>query len=347
MRILIKVPSERLHLQQLLFKLTSLYKKIVVVIRVKSFVTSVFVLTLLTSCDPKQKIKTGDGFLDVRGGKIWYQVTGKGNKTPVVMLHGGPGYPSYYLKPLLDLGNERPVIIFDQLGCGRSDRISDTTLMTIDHHVDQLHQLLNALNINEFYLYGHSWGTMLGMDYYLKYPEGIKGLIFSSPCLSAERWMRDADTLISTLPDSIKVILRNDIAGVSQDSTKLNQAIDVYYDNFYSRKQPASADLDSASDQMGLNVYQYMWGSSEFFATGTLKNYDRTKDLKRIDVPTLYLAGEFDEARPATVKYYQSITPNSKMKVIPNSGHLTMQDNLTDDIKTLSDFLLKLDDDID
>lgn len=303
-----------------------------------------FMLALLIACNSKQSIKTHEGFLIVRGGKIWYQVSGNEDKTPIVLLHGGPGYPSYYLKPLLELADERPVIIFDQLGCGRSDRITDTTLMTVENYVEQLHQLIAALNIKEFYLYGHSWGTMLGMDYYLKHPDGIKGLIFSSPCLSAELWMRDADTLISTLPDSIKVILRNDIKGLSQDSTKLNQAIGIYYDNFYSRKQPPPPDLDSASDQMGVNVYQYMWGSSEFFATGTLKNYDRSKDLHKIEVPTLYLAGEYDEAQPRTVKYYQSLTPNSRMKVISNAGHLTMQDNPIEDIKAISDFLIDLDD---
>lgn len=298
-----------------------------------------FILILLISCDSKRGIKTGEGFLNVKGGKIWYNVTGRLDKTPVLILHGGPGSTSYYLNPLKELSKERPVITFDQLGCGRSGRISDTTLMTIDNYVDQVSQLLGALHIKNFYLYGHSWGTMLATDYYLKHGDGIQGLILSSPCLSSKMWVSDADTLISTLPDSIQQVLRNNINGVTQDSMKLAAAIGVYFDNFYARKKPVSAEMDSAKAQVGFNVYEYMWGTSEFFATGTLKNYDRTGDLNKIKIPTLYITGEFDSARPNTVRYYQRLTPNSILQITSNAGHLTMQDNAAGDIKAISDFL--------
>lgn len=300
-------------------------------------------LLILTSCDKQKELTNGEGFVEVTGGKIWYRVSGQGDKTPILLLHGGPGYPSYYFNPLMELGKERRIITFDQLGCGRSDRITDTTLMTVDSYVEQTRKLLNHLGVKEFYLYGHSWGTMLGTDYYLKYKDGIKGLILASPCLSSRLWVADADTLISTLPDSTATTLRNEINGQSQDSVQLMKAIGTYFNNFYTRKQPTSADLDSAGSQMGMNVYQYMWGSSEFFVLGTLKNYDRTNDLKTINVPTLYITGEFDAARPNTVKYYQSLTPNSRLTVIRNAGHMTMHDNPTEDIKAISDFLNELD----
>ena len=86
-----------------------------------------------------------------------------------------------------------------------------------------------------------------------------------------------------------------------------------------------------------------MWGTNEFFATGSLKNYDRTNDLDRIEVPTLYITGEFDAARPSTVKYYQSLTPGSRLIIIKNAGHMTMHDNASEDIKAISAFLNELD----
>lgn len=307
------------------------------------FIIFGLIIVVITSCDNKKELKSQEGFLDFSGAKIWYRVTGQGSKTPILMLHGGPGYPSYYFNPLMELGKERPVITFDQLGCGRSDRITDTTLMTVESYIEQTRKLLDHLGVKEFYLYGHSWGSMLGTDYYLKYRDGIKGLILASPCLSSKLWVSDADTLISTLPDTISVILRNEIKGERQDSVKLSLAIESYFSNFYTRKQPPSADLDSAGSQMGTNVYQHMWGTSEFFVLGTLKNYDRTNDLKRIDIPTLYITGEFDAARPNTVKYYQSLTPNSRLTIISNAGHMTMHDNPTEDIKAISDFVNELD----
>lgn len=312
-------------------------------IRLLKMTFALVTLLIFISCGKQNGLPNGEGFLEVTGGKIWFRVSGQGDKTPILMLHGGPGYPGYYLNPLMELGKERQIITFDQLGCGRSDRISDTTLMTVDAYVEQTRKLLTHLGVTEFYLYGHSWGTMLGTDYYLKYKDGIKGLILASPCLNSKRWAADADTLISTLPDSIAIALRNEINGLSQDPSKLNQAIGMYFRNFYTRKRPVSADINSSDSLMGENVYQYMWGTSEFFVLGTLKNYDRINDLKSIDIRTLYITGEYDAARPTTVKYYQSLTPDSRLKIIANAGHMTMHDNPSEDIRTISDFLNELD----
>lgn len=300
-------------------------------------------ILLMISCSQQREMIRGEGFIEVNGGKIWYNVTGAGNKTPILLLHGGPGYPSYYLNPLTRLGVDRPVIMFDQLGCGRSDRIGDTTLMTIDNYVEQVKELVNFLKIDEFYLYGHSWGTMLGTDYYLRYPEGIKGLILASPCLDAKRWVKDAEGLIATLPDSTATVLRNSIAGIPQDAAILKSAVVSYLERFYIRKKPLPADIDSADVQMGTNIYVYMWGENEFFATGSLRDYDRTGDLGKIKVPVLYTTGEFDEAQPATVKYYDSLTPDSSFEIISNAGHMTMHDNPDEDLKAISGFLNKTD----
>ena len=80
-------------------------------------------------------------------------------------------------------------------------------------------------------------------------------------------------------------------------------------------------------------------GPSEFTATGELKNYDRTNRLHEIKVSTLLIAGEFDEARPSTVKYYQSLVPGAKFEMIEGAAHLTMQDNPGQSNKVVIDFL--------
>ena len=152
-------------------------------------------------------------------------------------------------------------------------------------------------------------------------------------------WESDADSLISTLPDSVQIILHNNINGVPQDSAVLAAAVTVYSNSFYTRKTPISADIDSANLATGWNVYNYMWGSNEFFALGTLKNYDRTKELSSIKVPTLYTCGDFDSATPKTLKYYQSLTPNSKLVVFKNAGHYTMHDKPEDNVSAISVFL--------
>ena len=293
----------------------------------------------ITGCTQTNKLKPAEGFITVKGGKVWYRIVGEGDKIPILLLHGGPGIPSFYLNPLTPLSKDRPVIFFDQLGCGRSDRITDSSLLTVENFVAELQQVKQSLGLKEYYLYGQSWGTMLGTDFYLKYPEGIKALIFSSPAISIPMWLQDADTLISTLPDSIQKSIRTNEQNKTYETPDYLQAVQIYYQHFLARKLPWSSDIDSAFMLMGENVYKYMGGPSEFTMTGPLKDYDRTNRLGEIKVPTLFITGEFDEARPSTVKYYQSLVPGAKFELIENAGHLTMQDNPEKNIKVISDFI--------
>ncbi len=296
----------------------------------------------LINCNPDKKLVPGEGYIQVKGGKVWYRIVGSGDKPPLLLLHGGPGVPSYYLNPLAPLGDERPVIFFDQLGCGRSDRITDTTLMTVENYVEEVQTIVKELGLRDYYLLGQSWGTMLGVDYYLKYPEGIKGLILSSPSLNIERWLKDADTLISMLSDTLQKAIRVNEEYKTYDAPEYKLATQIYYELFLARKQPWSADIDSSFSQLGKNVYEYMGGPSEFTMTGTLKDYDITNRLGEIKVPTLFITGEFDEAREVTVRYYQSLVPNSTFQLIDNAGHLTMQDNPVQNISVIRDFLNKI-----
>jgi proline iminopeptidase len=279
----------------------------------------------------------------VEGGKIWYRIDGEGDKIPLLLLHGGPGSSSYYLEPLKELSEDRPVIFIDQLGCGRSTRITDTTLMTIEKNVAQLEQVRKALKLDRFYLYGHSWGTMLGMDYYLKYPKGIQALIFASPLFSTQIWTQDADTLISKLPKEYQVAIHESEKQKNYTSESYQNAVKVYYKAYLRRSEIRKSQQDSSDLFFGEKVYTFMWGPSEFTATGNLLNYDRIKDLPKIKVPTLLTAGEFDEARPNSVKYFQSLIPGSQFHLIPNAAHVTMDDNMKENNKVLRDFLRKMD----
>lgn len=297
-------------------------------------------MTLQFSCTSEgfKIFDTHTGYLDVKGGKIWYKVRG-GSGVPVVMLHGGPGFTSYYLTALADsIAKDRPVIIFDQLGCGRSDKITDTSLMNMQHHIDQVSALLKHLKITEYDLYGHSFGTMLAMDFYLQHPENIRSIILASPCMRTRTWVEDADILMQVIPDSARHTLQALGKGLKPDSVQLANALNIYYGRFYNRKKPLSPYVDSSLQHQALNVYRHMWGPEEFVATGNLKNYDRTGDLNKLKVPVLFTAGEYDAARPATVMYYQSLVPVSSFVEIMDAGHSTMTDNIDAEIRAIRQF---------
>src|SRR5262249_24308738 len=94
-------------------------------------------MVVLVGCE-KREVPSRTGMIDVPGGKVWYQIVGSGPKTPLLLLHGGPGVPSYYLKPLAALADERPVVFYDQLGCGRSPAPADSALWTTERFVQEL-----------------------------------------------------------------------------------------------------------------------------------------------------------------------------------------------------------------
>lgn len=283
-----------------------------------------------------------EGYVTVPGGRVWYRIAGRANRTPLLLLHGGPGVPSHYLTPLLALADERPVIIYDQLGAGRSDQPADTSLWHTERFVRELQAVRDSLGLHEVYLYGHSWGTMLAAAYLEGKPRGVRGVIFASPCLSAARWTADADSLIRLLPDSTQQAIAAANRTGAYDTPAYQAAIAAYYARHVSRL-PATPHTDSAVAHTGTAVYAHMWGPSEFRATGNLKDFDATPRLGALTMPTLFTAGEFDEATPAATRYYASLVPGSEVQVIGSAAHMTMNDNPIETVRGVREWLRRID----
>jgi proline-specific peptidase len=300
---------------------------------------SFWLLLALTACGGEAGLSPGEGYLEVPGGRVWYRIEGSGTATPLLLLHGGPGATHHYLKPLAALADERPVIFYDQLGSGRSDRPTDTTLWRVERFVEELAAVRQALGLDEVHLLGHSWGAMLAVDYLLTKPAGVRSVILASPALSTARWVADADSLVRTMPDSIQaVIAKHEAAGTTTDP-EYQAAVIAFYQRYLARRQPWSADLDSTMRGFGTPLYNYMWGPSEFTATGTLQSYDRTDRLSELTLPVLFTTGRHDEAVPGTVAFYQMRVPGARLVVLDHSAHLTMQDEPERNVEIVRQFL--------
>jgi proline iminopeptidase len=284
----------------------------------------------------------GEAYLSVPDGRIWYKKSGTGTGTPVILLHGGPGYSSFYLKSLEALGNDRPVIRYDQLGGGRSGPMVDTTQMTIAHFVRELDSLRAALGYGRVHVLGHSWGTILAFEYYRAYPEHVVSLTLASAALDLPTWQRNARRLVRTLPDSAQRAVSAAEAAQKFNAPAYHEALGEFYGRYVWR-HPLEADLDSLTKTANEQIYNYMQGPSEFTITGTLKTYDVTRLLGTIKVPTLYTVGEFDEADPATIRRFASLTPGATVEVIPGAAHITTWDNPKAMVAVVRGFLRKVD----
>lgn len=268
----------------------------------------------------------GEGFLDVAGGKIWYRVDGDGSGVPLLVIHGGPGLSSDYLFSLGDLGADRPVIFYDQLGCGRSTKTTDPSQWTIDHFVTELDALRTHLGLDRVHLYGHSWGSIIAVEYMLTNPPGVESLVLSGPVLSFDQWSRDIDSLVATFPESTRSVISQAEREGAYQSAAFQQAVVDFNHSYLARQQPWSDDLVHAVETRNVPMAEHMLGPSPFSVTGTLSHYDCTDKLKQVTVPVLLLAGDHDEVLASTLVSYNKLLPNSRAAIVGRSGHLPSHD---------------------
>ncbi|HEY6225086.1 MAG TPA: proline iminopeptidase-family hydrolase [Gemmatimonadales bacterium] len=308
-------------------------------------VAAVTVLVVAAAaCDSRSPrgLSPREGYIAVRGGRVWYRIVGSGTRTPLLVLHGGPGVPSTYLKPLAALADERPVVFYDQLGSGHSEHPVDSALWTMQRFLVELAEVRRALGLTEVHLYGHSWGALLATDYVLSHPAGVKSLILAGPALDVRRYERDDDSLVATLPASVRAVLARHEADGTCTAPDYQAAMAVYFQHFFARRQPWSVDLDSAVGGFDQTARRVMWGPCRP-ATGPLAAYDRSDRLGEITVPTLFLIGADDPATPATTRFYQSRIPGSELVVFDSTGHLPMQDEPERYVTTIGGFLDRVD----
>jgi proline iminopeptidase len=296
-----------------------------------------------TAAAPAAKaLPPGEARLAVDGGRIWYRVVGSGTATPAILLHGGPGYASFYMRSLEALGADRPVVRYDQLGGGKSDRITDTAMFNIAHFVRELDSLRSHLGYDKVHLVGHSWGTILGLEYYRAHPEHVASLTLMSSAIDIPTWERNAKRLVKTLSDSAQKAIAAREAEKKFDAPDYQAALGEFYGKYVWRR-PVQAELDSLTSTVNEGIYNYMQGPSEFTITGTLKRYDATPFLKDVKVPVLFTVGEFDEADPPTVKRQAAMTPGAKVAVISGSAHIVQWDNPDETNRVVREFLKSVD----
>jgi proline iminopeptidase len=280
-----------------------------------------------------------EGFLNVPGGPVWYRISGEGKGTPVLALHGGPGGTSCGFSALAPLGADRRVIAYDQLGSGRSGRPADPTLWQVDRYVEELHAVRKQLGLRRVHLLGHSWGASLAAAYVLaKGTQGIASLTLASPLLSTPDWIRDAEELKRQLPAEVQATLRKHETAGTTNHPDYRRAEAEYTRRFVRRSAPAPPNPACAESIRNNQIYETMWGPTEFYATGTLQSFDLTPRLASLRLPVLLMTGEFDEARPETAARYQKLIPGSRLEVIPGAAHALFADNPARTLQVLADF---------
>jgi proline iminopeptidase len=281
-----------------------------------------------------------EGYVNVIGGKVYYKMVDRGGGgTPLIVVHGGPGVPHQYLRALDALADERPVIFYDQLGCGKSDRPEADQLWIPRRFAREIGAIRDELGISECFILADSWGAIVATEYLLTMPRGVKAVVLSSPILSGPRYIADAQMLVDRLPrDVANTIRRHEYAGTTE-SDEYRDAYHEYFLRHVIRGGHRPRELSDALANVGAEPYRVMHGPCEIDITGTLRTYDRTSDLWQIRQPVLITAGRFDEVTPETAAYYSGKLSNAKIELFKKSAHMPIFEEREKFIETVRAFL--------
>jgi proline iminopeptidase len=283
---------------------------------------------------------------------VWTKRVGNNPDLKVLLLHGGPGATHEYFESADSYfpNAEVEYYYYDQLGSGNSDNPEDERLWELDRFVDEVEQVRLALGLDasNFVLLGHSWGGILGMEYALKYQQNLKGLVISNMVASAPEYMKYAQEVLGPqLPAEVLEKLQAfEAAGDYTNPRYLGLIEEHYYPEHVLRRPLAEwpEPVNRSFSKLNYPLYLKLQGPSEFGMVGeaTLKNWDRTADLHRIEVPTLSIGAQYDTMDPEAMRAIADSVQNGTFLYCSEGGHMTMYDDAETYFNGIIDFLKTL-----
>ena len=294
--------------------------------------------------------KIEQGFIDANGVMIYYEEFGSGK--PLMIVHGGPGAShDYFLPHLLPLARRYRLIFIDERGSGKSEKLEDASLYTVENMVEDVEAVRKALGLGKIALLGHSFGGVLAQAYALKYQQNLSHLILCSTFPSTSQmndvFVKIKENMDQELRERIDKMEKEGLYGHGLEYEK-NRYTDEYmkaawgegyFPYIYQRNPDPSYDPASAS-ALSWTLYREMWGSNgEYIIDGNLKSVEYVDRLHTIKVPTLINCGDNDECAPSLSEEMHEKIPGSKLVIFPQSGHMTFVDQPGMFMKSIEEFL--------
>ena len=278
---------------------------------------------------------------------VWTKRVGNNPKLKVLLLHGGPGATHEYFEAFDSYfpGVGIEYYYYDQLGSAYSDQPKDKSLWTIDRYVDEVEQVRQALHLDKdnFCLLGHSWGGILAMEYALKYQQHLKCLVISNMVDSIPAYNDYAHKVLMPAmdPKQLAEVQKLEAEHRTDDPRYMAILGPMHYEQHVLR-MPESQWPEPVTRSFGhinQQIYTLMQGPSELGASGRLLNWDRSKDLHRITVPTLVIGAQYDTMDPKYMAGMAKKLSHGQFLLCPKGSHMAMYDDQQTYFDGLIEFL--------
>jgi proline iminopeptidase len=301
--------------------------------------------------DPRDVLSGGSRMIPVSTPsgefRVWTRRVGTNPDLKVLLLHGGPGATSEFYE-CFDTWLPRAGVEYyhyDQLGSYRSDQPDDPSLWNLDRFVDEVEQVRQALGLDSgnFVLLGQSWGGLLAMEYALHHQEHLKGLVISNMMSSCRLYNEYAENVLmpSMDQDALAEIKRFEAEGKTDDPRYEELLIEHHY-VYHLCRIPLADWPDPVTRGLGhINpkIYVPMQGPSELGLSGSLEDWDRSADLKDINVPALVIGATHDTMDPDHMRWMSEQLPQGRFLLCPDGSHASQFDDPGHYFPGLLDFL--------
>jgi len=267
--------------------------------------------------------------------KVWTKRVGNNPTMKVLLLHGGPAFTHEVYEAFDSYfpGAGIEYYYYDQLGSYYSDQPDDPDLWEVTRFVEEVEQVRQALGLNQdnFYLYGQSWGGLLGMEYALKYQQNLKGLIVSNMMASIPAYNQYAENVIMPQMDpAILAELKAFEAAKDYANPRYEELLFKHHYIYRVLRMPLDEwpePVNRAFRHFNPDIYIPMQGPSELGASGKLEYWDRTADLKNIRIPTLIIGAQHDTMDPDHMRWMATEVTNGRYLHCPDGSHLAQYDD--------------------
>ena len=253
-----------------------------------------------------------EGHVAFRGYRTGYRVVGDRNSgaVPLLALHGGPGSTHNYFEPLERLADTRPVVVYDQIGCGKSDRPTDID-WSVEVFREEVDAVRDQLELDRIHLLGTSWGGMLALEHVLAGATGIVSLIPSSTLADIDEWAHEQRRLLREMG----------LEPVSAEDPDHERIERLYFDHHFYRGPKPRPEIDRMYAERNLDVYHAMQGPDEWTVTGALRGWDVRDRLGEVDVATLVIRGRYDMSTEKIAATLVNGIRDAREVVLENSSH--------------------------
>ena len=286
-----------------------------------------------------------EGYIPFRSYQTYYRIAGDPSsaKTPLLLLHGGPGSTHNYFELLDDFAEQdgRQLISYDQLGCGNSYLDGHPELWTMETWIAELKQVRQALGLEKVILLGQSWGGMLLLEYMCRHAHtGVTGIVLSSTLPSSRLWGEEQHRMIRQLPDKLQEAIDHAEQTNDYSDPVYQQAEELFMRLHSFGPVPEEApECLTRPKRRGKESYLYGWGPNEFTPIGSLKDYDVTELLPNISAPALIISGGNDLCTPFIAKTMYDRIPDSTWELFRTCRHMCFAEDTAHYCSVLSNWM--------